>query len=148
MAKNPFRRRDAEAERDQAEVESQGQAGLPPKAAGNGANDPTRIESGATAPEPKPTVEPQAIVGPLSKIGPSELLDRLEASKTGKAKIAAGRAYALANRTATSEDMVRALGSNPRDRSGAGKLRAVGYWPPGTVAKAWGILLPATPGGA
>ena len=68
-----------------------------------------------------------------------ELIDQLEASKTGKSKIKAGRAYVDANPDTTSEEMVRALGSNPRDRR-------IGYWPPGTVAKAWGILLPVTPG--
>ena len=81
-----------------------------------------------------------ANVGPLSSIGPSELLDQLEASKTGKAKIAAGRAYVKANPDERSERMVEELGSNPRDRGGAGKLRTVGYWPAGTVKKATAIL--------
>lgn len=146
---HPFRRPETEVERDQAEVEAQGQAERPSEsAAGNSANDATPTESGATAPEPKPTVESQAIVGPLSKIGPSELLDRLETAKTGKAKIEAGRAFVKANPDAISERMVEVLGTKPRDRRGAGKLRAVGYWPSGTVAKATAILQASPRGGA
>lgn len=145
MPKNPFRRRDPEVERDRADVESEGQAELAPEARGDGSND---ASPSAAATEPEPTVEPQINVGPLSSIGPSELLDRLEASKTGKAKIEAGRAFVKANPDERSERMVAVLGSNPRDRSGGGKLRAAGYWPPGTVRKATDILQASPAGGA
>lgn len=168
---HPFKQRDAEVERDKADVESQGQAGLPEESAGNGANgandanDATPVEPSATATQPKPTVGaphevPQTshtivhggeetIVGPLSSIGPSELLDRLKEAGTGKSKIEAGRAFILAHKgMTTSEDMVEALGSNPRDHSGGGKLRAVGYWPAGTVRKATAILQASLAGGA
>ena len=140
--KNPFRQRNTEVEREEAEVEAQGQGESAPETDDHGnkfyptGNDSGVVEPSATATQP----EPPAIVAPLSAIGPSELIDQLEASKTGKSKIKAGRDYITANPEATSEDMVRALGSNPRDRRGAGKLRAIGYWPPGTVAKATAIL--------
>ena len=98
------------------------------------------VEVDPPASDPEPIVESPSNVGPLSAIGPSELLDRLKASKTGKAKIAAGRAFIEANPDERSERMVEVLGSNPRDRGGAGKLRAVGYWPAGTVRKAAAIL--------
>ena len=138
MAKNPFSRSDAEVKRNKAEIE----AALAPKSAGNadGASDPPAVEPSATATKSEPTVEAPTIVAPLSAIVPSDLLDRLEEAKTGESKIKAGRAYVAANPDTTSEDMVKALGSNPRDHSGGGRLRTIGYWPSGTVAKATAIL--------
>ena len=133
MAKHPFRRTKDEPDPDpSAAASTVGNA--------DGANDSPPVESSATATQPEPTMKPKAIVGPLSSIGPSELLDLLEASKTGKAKIAAGRAYVEANPMCGSERMVEVLGSNPRDRAGAGTMRTVGYWPAGTVRKATKIL--------
>lgn len=145
---HPFRERDTEVERDNTDVESEGEAGSSVEATGNGANDSAPAEPSATANEPEPKVEPQINVGRISSIGPSELLDRLEAAKTGKAKIAAGRAFIEANPDEVSERMVEVLGSNPRDRTGGGKDRAVGYWPGGTVRKANAILQASPRGGA
>ena len=135
MAKNknkhPFKQSQTEVEREQAEVEAKREA---ESAVGNASNDATPpVDRSATKSNHEMAREilenlgkPGSNEGPRSSIGPSDLIDQLESSKTGKSKIEAGRAYVTANSEATSEDMVKALGSNG--------------WPPGTVAKATAIL--------
>lgn len=123
MAKNPFRRSEAEVKRNKADIE----AALAPKAEGMGDGSNVAPPAEPTATEPDASLDARAKLGPLSSIGPSELLDRLEASKTGKAKIEAGRDYAKAVPEATSEDLVVVMGNR-------------GLWPSGTVRKATAIL--------